>query len=1122
MRIINPKRLSYYNSVVEQFNDLSKPMTAGMAFGFSDDKYTWLADFLFKHNGNTFINKHTGYVSFFSDKHMMYHEYKNVTAVTDVYPFFTSDKYSPHTYELTTKQYRRVSQNYAEYDLIELINKSDLLSMDIEETEIQINHWSGRYPVYKAFGCRCDMEHASMPGYWIYMWGKEYSIVSQLFEDYFTMIVPAAVQGYLGIVGDELVSTISQSDISHVQKLVDYKIALDIKSPYRGEQYSYDDVVCGTNDYDPQVPFVTFVTSQWYNIYPTYNLDDGRNVFSFYPEIKDAGRVIPKKIYSYFTGHDPSDPIKMLINPGVHLKEADDQSRFSFSACKYMFMQSEHEIGTKYALKTMDLYDEDLIMTEGIDIDTERNRRHSAVVMTQPYMVTKPIADGQIIDFRFINSDGEPIKYDNISQFYRWPGMLLQIKAPYPFIVELDEKLNEREYNDDIIHTVKIQTPDPDKFLSSDIFYDDFSRYMMVARQDACLDDLINGVVGIGKRKVFWIPDLATTGLYNDDQMKVAGMGFGTENLPDGNWAHFVNIYCSNYTPVSSYAPGDTEPIPNSVSQLCTYTAYDKVSEGELFRPMLKLPGINGYIKILQRSSAFKVSKATDGEYVVTYIVEFPFCPGSASERAVMDFTGGYKKTQVYCKHSYIKAGSHKLYGDVYDSDNDRHIYIGDNSFTFSTINLNPADYSDVEYDGFVYPAHLITHEKPFDFLGLIRPKENEFNYMGTYTMELNLDTNSDPIPAHMSHDVRLNILADNRVWKFGEQYSSYIARENPTYIADIDISTLREEFNHKLFNGVPDVKRWVYAYFSGFADMSYPEYDRYTLYEIGDIVSYNNVLYMCTESVVNGSPPSEEGPWKLVADINKSDIVIELWNDESWQPLNPISTDTEKIGDRVLYDNLFIVDGSPNDEGNGITSFVIADSQYNTSPHPFDFPDFIMSSIGEWSNVVLKYDDNYSYHIIYAEPYESAKIKLYVKKSLSDLQNELFNEETVLDTTDLPTDPYTSVLSVCDPKFMISDNQNFLITSCEKYKTSYITKYLDLNDLETTSFRIRIARKKEFPADGTVMQYIGKRAIVDPVHGDNPWWVDGAFEKAFSYKKINVQESVKNFGMTYFKVASK
>lgn len=1110
MRIINPKRSSYYNGVIEQFNDLSKPTTAGIAFGFSDKKYTWLADFLFKHQDNTFINKHTGYVSFFSDRHIMYQEYKNVTAVTDVYPFFTSEKYSPHTYELTTKQYRRVSQNYAEYDLIELINKSELLSLDIEATEMQINHWSGRYPVYKAFGCRCDMEHASMDGYWQYMWGKEYSVVSQLFEDYFTMIVPASVIGYMGIVGNEIVSTISSIDLTHVQKLLDYKIALDIKPPYRGEQYSYDDVVCGTDDYDPQVPFVTFVTSQWYNIYPTYNLDDGRNVFSFYPEIKDAGRVIPKKIYSYFTDHDPSDPIKMLINPGVHLKEADDQSRFSFSACKHMFMLSEHELGDKYVLKTMDLYDENLVMTEGIDIDTERNRRHSAVVMTQPYMVIKPVADGQIVDFRFIHTDGKPVHYATPESFYRSPGMFLQIKAPYSFIVALDEKLNEWDYNDDIIHTVKIQTPDPDKFLSSGLFYDDFALFMMVARQDACLDDLINGVVGIGVRKMFWIPDLATTGLYNDDQMKVAGMGFGTEFLPNGSVANFVNIYCSNYTPVSSYAPETTTPMPNSVSQLCTYTSYDKVQEGELFRPMLKLPGINGYIKIVQRNGAFKVSKASDGEYIVTYTVEFPFCPGSASERAVMDFTGGYKKTQVYCKHSYIKAGSHKLYGDVYDADNDRHIYIGDDSFTFSTINLNFADYSDIEYDGFVYPAHLVTHEKPFDYLGLIRPKEDEFNYMGTYVMELPLTS--------VDHDVRLNILADNRMWKFGERYSSYIGRENPTYIADIDISTLREEFNHKLFNGVPDKKRWLYSYFSGFANMSYPEYDQHTLYDIGDIISYNNVLYMCIQSIINGEPPSNNGPWKMIADINKSDIVIELWNDGNWQPLNPISTDTEKIGDKILYDKLFIVDGSPNDEGDGITSFVIADSQYETSLSPFDFPDSIMSSIGEWTNVVLKY--NYSYHIIYAEPFDVARIKLYVKKNLADLESELFNSETVLDPANLPIDPYTSVLAICDPKFMINDNQ--IITSCEKYKTSYITKYLDINDLESTSFRIRIARKKEFPADGDVMQYIGKRAIDDHVYGDNPWWVDGAFEKAFSYKKINVQESVKNFAMTYFSVNSK
>ena len=101
----------------------------------------------------------------------------------------------------------------------------------------------------------------------------------------------------------------------------------------------------------------------------------------------------------------------------------------------------------------------------------------------------------------------------------------------------------------------------------------------------------------------------------------------------------------------------------------------------------------------------------------------------------------------------------------------------------------------------------------------------------------------------------------------------------------------------------------------------------------------------------------------------------------------------------------------------------------------------------------------------------------------------------------------------------MISKNQNFEIFSSIKYNNNYIIKYLDIDDLEQHClFRIRVVRKKEYPADGTTMQYVGKRTLDNWPNGNYPWLND----QAFLYNKNNIQEDIKKFGITYFKLVSK
>jgi hypothetical protein len=407
--------------------------------------------------------------------------------------------------------------------------------------------------------------------------------------------------------------------------------------------------------------------------------------------------------------------------------------------------------------------------------------------------------------------------------------------------------------------------------------------------------------------------------------------------------------------------------------------------------------------------------------------------------------------------------------GEVYDSDNDRYSCRGDNSFTCTSLNIIPYGYDVVDYDGFSYPEHLVYHEKKFDLLSLIRPIDNDFLDFGTYTIELSPD--NGPIDYVYNHDIRINFLVDNRVWKFGNRYSSYIDRENPSYIMNINTETLLESFDQKNFSGVPDRKRWLYSYFAGI--MNNPE----------------------------------------------SDIIIEKWDEDNWYPINAISSDTEKIAGKIIWDNLFIsADGIVNNESD-ITSFLIGNADFIDGD--LSIPQGVLDSIPLLSNGVLTNSlSKTSYHIIYAESVfigGIAMVRLYIKKDRATLDSELLISDIVVDIVD-PPDEYTAYLSISEPKHVVGE-----VFSNIKYENQYVINYMDIKDIgSSVSFRARVARKKEFPADGAYMQYIGNNALVDYPYGNTPWWDGANYDLAFSYKKNNVQDSINKFGMIYFKIESK
>lgn len=810
-RFINAKRYEYHNATITEFSDTSRLMTSGVARGFSSTKYAWLADFLFKQRNNVSLNPNTGYVSFFSDREIFHQEYGNIARLYNRYPFLSSyarQVLSPHSYEMTSKQYSKVGQRVSEFDSVEYINASYLErgvraeyanpsyeppeNYDTIPSSFDVKHGFYRAPCYHAVGYKVDMEH-STPGWKYfdeYFWTKHWLTDPYIFEDYLRMeITPTFLGDMLGSDGLDTLEAYPESEwdkTSLIKRLVDYKLQVD-NARYIFFDESLNEWVTYFNDtnrylgqtYYPYVGLAAFYNKNWHEVHPFSGFPAYDEYIAFFPEVMQRGVLEPSKIIvnwgKYTGGGSPDSPRpgpthgRLTFNPVNHLGEQDDQSRLIYNVCRYMI--TLNTAGDRFEVQRNDP-DDTMLVYAGIDIDTERNRRYSSVVMTEPYFVANPILNGVLIDYMFVDWTGQPVSFANESEFTSQPAMYLRIKAPMSVISEIDRLLTLEEYNDDVIDVFEIKDP---RSHSAEIaptysdYYEDLASTdaKFFRRQDDCLDDLIDNIVGGGKHKEFWItPTGPNASKYSGNGMKVCGIGFVCKTTVDGFGViqpihdEFIRLYCTNYAAVSCYAKDDSSftPIANETIETVTDTdIFTSRESADRFRPMLKLSGVNGYVKILARNTHYKVSRAPDGQYEVTYNVEFPYCPGSYFTRAGMAFTG-YETTQIYYKGSYIEAGSHAAEDvggeDRYDIANDRHAPYGDDSFNRHEI-LTPLQKSGYvttnpyrsgggienltlsERDLIRYPANLVWQVSDWNLLSLVKPQLDSFRRYGTYRISL-------------------------------------------------------------------------------------------------------------------------------------------------------------------------------------------------------------------------------------------------------------------------------------------------------------------------------------------------------------------------------------------------
>jgi len=1226
-RLVNSQRSTYHHDAINEFSDISHLIATGVAKGYASNKYSWVSDFLFKHSGNTSINSHIGYTAFYSERDIFQSEFGNVSRLHDQYPFLSEYGYSAfpkHYSELSTKQYFKVSQKFAEYDIIQYVNFSNLYTLSLEADDrvrFNIRHQQYRAPVFYAQGYKLDMQYNPEGNeyeyYDQYLWTdpkdispgksvyKEYTVNE---NDFDITLLPANTDYY----GDSDIPDIidNYQYMDKIKRLFDYKVMVDNSGYYHFHEASNNwvinnrDVQAGTNKYYPYIGFVQCFLDDWKYISPYYEYTStppsppAQGFIHYYPEITQNGVLEPAKAVIGWGSsiHFPS-PIRRsgscVFNSGVHLGEADDQSRIVYNICKHM-TSWDSSLGRFVILKKDPNLDDVLV---GIDVDTEINRRNSAVVMTEPYLTVKPIANGQVANISFVDYRRRPIQHSNVSDFLDDPSMYLKVKAPLTFIKELDRHLFLEEVNTDIIDTLIIKNPreNPELFNSSAEFYEDFGSddEAILHRQDFCLDDLVYGKIGTGHHKKFFITAFGPRAdKYSDNEMKVSGMGFSCKTiinpqtkdiLPEHN--EYLHVYCNNHVFTNTPPPGDSDAsnaIPNDPIEIITDTSIvTRIQRYEKFRPMLKLPAINGYIKILERNPHFKVTRAPDGDYEVIYNVEFPFAPGSAHERFAMNYNEDHPSlpTQIFYKADYINAGSWEA-TDVggeyrYDLTNERYGPYGDDSFTkhelFQQISdvtgHNSVDgYVHLYYDGILtlegfektnlhsevirYPSHHIWRPLEWNLLSLIKSQIEVFKRYGTYEININqprYEVEVDQYLPYFTSDLKLISLSDNRQWKFDkDKYTSFIGRENPAYVCEMDVSTLFDDFQtYQNMNGaIPDVKRWLYGYFSGFAHM----------------IATSSDLQTRSETVF--------GSEFLTTPDAKSNIVIEVWDSQSdvgngkkgnWRPLSTISSDTDKVAGEKIIGNMFIYDddGTPTPGDNPDIKNVFGDiwtfhmGIFDTNFFPDFPPEFVPPEeksllLNGESNLVLS--DAYgvrNYHIVYMEfdPIDgNDAYRVYIR--YDDTVDDLFvKDKTLIDISNLPSEYY---LSIHKPEKYLSKNANFVLETnlpSPTDLTESVTRYIDIRSQEGVNgipdsdryidsenkirFRVRVRRNKDYPVnyineDSSDIQYLGSDVSSGDEWMNFPWGDGVVFDNAFDWAKITTFERVRKLGLTYFKCASR
>jgi len=387
-----------------------------------------------------------------------------------------------------------------------------------------------------------------------------------------------------------------------------------------------------------------------------------------------------------------------------------------------------------------------------------------------------------------------------------------------------------------------------------------------------------------------------------------------------------------------------------------------------------------------------------------------------------------------------------------------------------------------------------------------------------------------------------------------------------------MDISALNKDFTEfqKLHGSIPDQKRWLSAYFSGFAHS----------YIVDD-----------TEAKETDTVTTQGDFPTITTKESKSDFIIEIWDSDSdvgegetgnWRPFTFNGFDQDKIPGIVIVDNLYISGNASGDDDpetliSSPDSDVLSAFVGHIKPEGNDgkYPDYVGYEnldggiLNNKDNLVL-YDktSGESMHICRIEktgdpdpidpiaPRQIYKVFFVKRDSYVLKQYDPAGEEP----EGFPE------YQIRYPKRMISKDSDFSIDSIKNFNIDSINditlsqeekeslvitsegeigRFIDLKSGDKDRyevggkiyFRARIVKNREYPVsykneDESFLLFNGDRPYDSgevphpdgPVGLNNPWNNNAGedYDAAFDWAKIRYKEAAKRIGLSHFRSSSK
>jgi hypothetical protein len=230
---------------------------------------------------------------------------------------------------------------------------------------------------------------------------------------------------------------------------------------------------------------------------------------------------------------------------------------------------------------------------------------------------------------------------------------------------------------------------------------------------------------------------------------------------------------------------------------------------------------------------------------------------------------------------------------------------------------------------------------------------------------------------------------------------------------------------------------------------------------------------------------------------------------------------------------------------------------------NPFHFPDYINYGdsddlLNEESNLIL-YNTNTkkSIHIAYIKIASTIPVN-YTSQGLQLYEAYVRSDDGVFDLMDfdegVPPDGSGSPYELRRPLKTLSGDTRFSTNSImakNGIDLGFLTRFIDLKSDAVTPtdfdryvsdekihFRIRVSRSRQYPVsytdeDNGKMPYVGPDIDTKGDYVATPGAVDGvnfpwtnsdgtSRDESFDWKKIEILETVRKFGLNYFKCASK